>query len=221
MVPYRALVDRWSRQVLVYFIGLPGCQVSVWASDDHLAASPPIIREHLRWLARHGIGDGPDDEIEVLVEEDRSAVGGIGAIFESDLPLPSPEYVERAYAVSSATLVDLLDLLPSDDPRKTVRLADSTGEPVTLAGVIKHVAEMDRYYLGSLGLGEASPLPADTAEAVRTTFREVADLIESPFISENRRLSDGDSEDWTPMKFLRRRTGHIREHEPEIAQLLR
>ena len=221
MTRYEALVDRWSRQVLVYFVDVPGCQVSVFATEDHLAAAPPVISDYLGWLAAHGIADEPAGDIEVVVAEDRSAAAGIGAIFLSDLARPSTEYVLRANEVAGAVLEDLLGWRHRDDSAKTVRLADSAGEPVTLTGVIRHVAEMDRYYLDSVGRGGLPPLPDDPGEAVRTTFREVTDLIDSSFITENRRTTDASGEEWTPMKLLRRRTGHVREHYPEIEQLLR
>jgi hypothetical protein len=221
MMRFRALVDRWSRQVLVYFVEVPGCQVSVLATQDYLAAAPPVIGDYLRWLAVHGIADEPAGHIEVVVAEDRSAAGGIGAIFTTDLARPSPEYVRRANEVAGAVLEDLLDWQNREDPGKTVRLADSAGEPVTMAGVIRHLAEMDRYYLDSVGRGGLPPLPDDPAEAVRTTFREVSEHIDSAFIAANHRSIDAAGEEWTPMKLLRRRTGHVREHYPEIEQLLR
>jgi hypothetical protein len=88
--------------------------------------------------------------------------------------------------------------------------------------VLQHIAEMDRYYLACLGRGESPDLGGDPANSIRTSFDEVERFVRDLSAQEHReRRVDEAGEEWTTMKFLRRRTGHIREHMPELDELHR
>ena len=56
MVTFRALIEQWGRETLVFFDGWPGCFVSAATLEEAMAAAPAAVAEHIAGLTGHGLG---------------------------------------------------------------------------------------------------------------------------------------------------------------------
>jgi hypothetical protein len=218
-VTFRALIEQWTSETLVFFDGWPGCFVSAATPEEATAAAPAAVTHHLAWLAARGLPTpaGPAPEIE-LAEHLRPRPGTRGLRFDADLVAPTDEALERALAVGALACADLIGIHDRAGPERRGRSTPPGARELdrSLSDQLRHLAELDLAYVANLSDGQPTTivLPADPAEALRTSNRHVEKTLRTLPVSLRSQLFVRDGEEWTAAKVVRRRTGHLFEHYP-------
>jgi hypothetical protein len=200
-----AVAEVWSSETLVYVPSLPGYQVSGPALDSAFEAAYDRIDAFCQWLVEGELIPAPPESTELELVQTLPAEGTAGPIFGLDREPADDEHRELALSVGRAALSDLLFVL-DDTTRQNRPEAER---------ILRHVAELDRWYATRVAPASGSPFQALEDELVQSAslFEETIDGVPS------HRLFDVwtiDGEEWSIRKVLRRRTGHLREHLPEL-----
>ena len=212
------LVERWGVSYLGFVRELPGCQVGATDLDALVEAAPRVIASHLDWLGRQGLPSPAYGTIDVVIRELRDALpGGRGPCFMADRQAPSAEAIDEALQIGEAALAELVELyrlaLPAWQAASTRPAGWSPDE------ILHHVAELDVWYASRLNVGGRLEvdLLADPVVAVLVAGRTFASTVRSIPVERRGTVVEHDGEEWTLAKALRRRTGHLREHVPQLA----
>jgi predicted RNase H-like HicB family nuclease len=219
--PWRLLLEGWPKEWIGFVSELPGCSVKGRNRDEVLARAPEAIAMHLAWLDAHDLprpeGSGP----EVRVAEEMAATAqGVGPLFHDDRQPMRLEEIEAVHRVGSAAVADLLALWEraSEWERRT-RSAPQAGW--TPSEILRHVAELDRWYAARLSPAVSGmALPDDPAEAIRRADRAFIGVVRAWWSVWGETVVEREGEQWTVRKVLRRRTAHLREDAQQLAQWL-
>ena len=202
---WSVLIEEWTSESLAFVPDLPGFQITGDTPDDAFTTAKEVVGRYVAWLTEGELI--PDDFLvhDLELSEKRVAVDGAGPLFLADQIAPAADHVELALAVGRAALSDLL-FVRDDVPAESRNAADQ---------VLRHVAEMDRWYAMRISEANGKPFTSIEDELVQSAslFEETIDLA----IESNRTESwTIDGEQWSLAKVLRRRTGHLREHLPQL-----
>ena len=214
----RALIEVWPLEAGIYIHELPGVYASGPTTDAALEVLPDVVERHLAWLASHGfdIGDAP---VEIAIAEEMPAVEGrYGPLFDADREPLTTDAGEQALQIAGLARRDLVDLYRAvSDVRRSWRPEGGW----SIADHLVHVAEMERFYLGSLPWCVDSRLPDDPVRALQASalLAESA-LREAPEASRSAVFTHA-GERWTVAKVARRMAAHLREHLPWVQELAR
>lgn len=204
---YPAVVEVWSREALLFIPDLPGFQVNAPGPDDAVRLAPARLLAFLEWLSDLELITLPSDGADIEVVETLRAEGGAGPLFAADERTPDEEQVELALAVGRGEVSDIIELV-----------SDLGEIGMAEAGrVLTHLAELDRWYASRLRVDTTAS--ADVSDPVETLVSAASDVEEA--VDRRVELGSGgvwevDGERWSLAKVLRRRTGHLREHLPEL-----
>jgi hypothetical protein len=99
--------------------------------------------------------------------------------------------------------------------RELVTRRDLTGE---VAGIVRHLATAEQWYLGNIDLVPDGEEPDDPLE--RFAWIRAFTLRVLPTLAGRDILADCAGEGWTPRKVLRRVIWHERDHTQQIAAML-
>jgi hypothetical protein len=205
---FPAVVEIWTSEALLFLPDLPGFQVKAITGTDALDLARERVRPFLHWLEEGElIPELPVDSTIELVET-TPATGAIGPFFAADAQQSDAEQIEFGLSVGRAALSDLLFVFDDVDRERR-----SEAERV-----LRHVAELDRWYATRLSPAQGAPFAAIEDELVQSAslFEEVIDTL----VSAGRHADwVTDNERWSVAKALRRRTGHLREHLPDLIAL--
>ena len=202
-----AVVERWSREVQLYVPALPGFQVGGQSEAEVVELAEARIDGFLEWLAELALLPQSPEPVTVNVVEVRESVDGAGPIFALDAAVPNETQVELALAVGRAALSEIVDLA----------LDEGGGANPRLERVLAHLTELDVWYASRLGMATppigAGGEPIDALVATASAFEEAVDTHAERSTAV---VWEVDGEAWSLAKALRRRTGHLREHLPEL-----
>jgi predicted RNase H-like HicB family nuclease len=208
---WEAIVERWSSETLLFIPALPGFQVNGETGEDALADAEEQVDAYLQWL-RDGelLPENFPFPEGIAVTETRVASGEAGPMFDLDTEPIDADYAEFALAIGRAALSDLLFVF--DD-------VPDEGRP-DAERILRHVAEMDRWYATRMAPAQGKPFTAIEDELVQSAslFEETIDGMIASRQAATWTLND---EDWSIRKALRRRTGHLREHLADLLSLSR
>jgi hypothetical protein len=217
-MPFSLLVERWGASYLSFVPELPGCQFEETDLDALVEAALQVVAAHPDWLCRHGLSAPACGTIEVRVSELREALpGGRGPCFAADRLAPSTQAIDEALQVGEAALAELVELyrlaLPAWQAASPRPAGWSPDE------ILRHVAELDIWYASRLSRSGRLEVdvPADPVAAVRVAGRAFASTVRAIPVERHRAVFEHEGEEWTLAKALRRRTGHLREHAPQLA----
>jgi hypothetical protein len=203
-----AIAEVWSSETLVYVPPLPGFQVSGTALDAAFEAAYDRIDGFCQWLIDGEVIPTAPDSTELDLVQTLQAHRDHGPLFDSDREPATDEHRELALTIGRAALSDLLFVL--DDVTDVGRSASER--------VLRHVAELDRWYATRIAPASGSPFSALEDELVQSAslFEETIDGVPT---ARFREVWTIEGEEWSVRKVLRRRTGHLREHLPELLAL--
>lgn len=206
-----ALIEVWPREVLLYVPILPGFQISAESPEAALADAQNRIDAYRHWLRDGEFADDlpTDSDGDLVIAEQLSATGSAGPIFAVDSEPPQTDEIELALAVGRAALSDLLFVLDDVSPEHRT----------TAEHALRHVAEMDRWYATRITPAQGRPFAEIEDELVQSAslFEEIVDAVMAIDQPATWVL---DAEPWSVRKVLRRRTGHLREHLPDLLALV-
>lgn len=204
---YPAVIEVWSSESLLFVPDLPGFQVNGRSADDAIRLAPSRLLAFLEWLSELELITLPDDGADIEVVETIRSDGDAGPLFAADERTPGEDQVELALAVGRGEVSDIIEVV-SD--LGEVGMAEARR-------ILTHLAELDRWYASRLD-ADTTPSPAG-ADPIETLVQAASDFEEAV----DRRVELGaggvreiDGERWSLAKVLRRRTGHLREHLPEL-----
>lgn len=220
----RAVIERWSSENILYVCELPGCIVSARALDTALAAAPDAIRTYIRWAHTRGITLPPLDGVALtVVEEGTSAQRGIGPFFSADNGVVTAPDFERALAVCRAARDDLIALYQQADERQ--RVFKRSDDEWSAFEIMQHVAAMDLWYsTRTLSRYVEEPvytLPRDAIDAVKFAAECAEFTLRDVYEHRPGARFERDDEEWSLVKLIRRRAGHLREHYPQLLLAVR
>jgi hypothetical protein len=208
-VTWPALIEIWTSEVLGFIPNLPGLQVSGESVESVITRLDGAVDPYVAWLRDGELVSEAFSVQPVLLDQVEEARESKGPVFQHDQIAPDDDQVELALGVGRAAVSDLLFV--RDD-----LTADSL---IEADRILRHVAGMDRWYATRMLAANGTAFTSIEDELVQSAslFEETIDLVQSGRRVE---LWTVDGEDWTLAKVLRRRTGHLREHLPEIMALL-
>ena len=217
-MPFSLLVERWGASYLSFVPELPVCQFEATDLDALVEAALQVVAAHLDWLCRHGLSAPACGTIEVRVSELWEALpGGRGPCFAADRLAPSTQAIDEALQIGEAALVELVELYRLAHPAWQAASPRPAGWSPD--EILRHVAELDIWYASRLSRSGRLEVdvPADPVAAVRVAGRAFASTVRSIPVERRGTVVEHDGEEWTLAKALRRRTGHLREHAPQLA----
>ena len=211
---------------VAWVLDLPACFSSAQTQFDAVARAPERILAYYSWLSSH------DSSLPVITE---SIEVEIVETFHSFASAQDPEYlvnaffeddrrplhywdVELALRLLQWTRQDLLEIIPSatQEQLSMPMIGKARG---SIAGIIKHIAGAENWYLDQLDLGldraQLPDDPLDMLKGVRANTR--AQLVK---LIGNERITQNCDESWSARKVIRRTLWHERDHTQHIAYLL-
>lgn len=222
-MPYRAVLERWKTENILYINDLPGCTVKASNVDIVMAAAPDAISAYFRWATAHHILLGEKSLELAVVEEGRPLMEGVGPFFSTDShPLEEADYL-RGVQVMNAALGDLITLYEqADEHQRTYKFLPHEW---SARDVLKHIVETDLWYATRLrSMFDRKPdfdPPADPIEAARYAHDRVEDVMRDAFYNARASRFESEFEEWTLRKLIRRRAAHLREHYPQMLLAVR
>ena len=94
------------------------------------------------------------------------------------------------------------------------------GERWSIAGILKHVASAEWWYLDRLGMAFPSDqLPSEPGGRLDKVRTHMVDIL--PSLAESELVVGIEGEFWSPRKLLRRAVWHERDHTSHIRKLLK
>ena len=215
---------------VAWVFGHPGCYAYGPDPQSALSAAPQAIRDYAAWIENHCEEtwlDGGDCQVNLaenydvfFTDEnyDRVTSGyGVNAWFWNDWKPLEPLEVERTLRLLEWSRADLLETtctLP-----QAVLDRSYPGERWSIAGILKHVAGAEWWYLDRLGLAfPRAVLHNDTYERLEKVRAHLVQVL--PTLVGAIRVNGIDGEFWSPRKMLRRAVWHERDHTQHILKLL-
>jgi hypothetical protein len=208
----------------------PGCFADGADGEAALAALPAAWRAYTAWISTHTAQSWlPDEPAEIRTEDtwdgytineqfERAEDGyDVDAWFLSDWkPLTAVE-IERGLHILTWSRADLLAIVNPLSPEKLEQTYP--GERWSIAGILKHIAGAEWWYLDRLRLAfpraEVPDDPFQRLERVRTYFNQVLPTLEGL-----KQVVGINGEFWSPRKLLRRAAWHELDHISHIGKLL-
>jgi predicted RNase H-like HicB family nuclease len=196
-----AVVEEWPTEVCLYVPDLPGFISKADSGAGALAQANDALDGWIDWLVRSELVEQRPETGAINIVETLVASEGRGPAFALDREPFDAARTELALAVGRSILSDLLYQF------------DETpiGERPPVLSVLRHVAEMDRWYALRLIPASGKPFESIEDELVQSAsfFEETIDAIPNGQWTVEHVI---DGEVWTAGKALRRRTAHLHEH---------
>ena len=215
---------------LAWALEHPGCFANGADGEAALVALPAAWRTYTAWVAAHTAQSWlPDEPAEIRLEDawdgyiideafEHAADGyEVDAWFLHDWkPLTGAE-IERGRHILSWSRTDLLATVSSLSHEKLAQTYP--GERWSIAGILKHIAGAEWWYLDRLGLAfpraEVPDDPFQRLERVRTHLNQVLPTLEG-----SKQVVGINGEFWSPRKLLRRAAWQELDHISHIGKLL-
>ncbi len=219
-MPYPGLIEVWTREQLLFIAELPGLQVSAATTTELFRKLPLALSNHEFWLRRQGIGERlRDDTAEVVEKIAADAERGM-PYFQADVAPPGEALIALAQQIAERSRQDLIAIFRRN---RTASVTTQAFGKLTVPALLREVARLDTWYSSVFAADPEAdatvPLSRDPVEAL-----EQADALFQQRLRELAPERHGEvwaahGELWTLAKIVRRRTGHYREHFPELAPL--
>lgn len=218
-------------RTVVWVLEHPGCFSYGDNSQEALDTLPAALKEYNEWLVRYEQEAGRipldqdlhiDSTWEVFHIDENFAVTSEGyevnAWFQDDWkPLAEKEIVLgiELLRMSRADLLSIVEGLGEE----TMNLK-LPGERWSIAGILKHVASADWWYLDRLGMAfPGDQLPSEPGERLNMVRTHMVDIL--PSLAGSKLVVGIEGEFWSPRKLLRRAVWHERDHTFHIRKLLK
>ncbi len=223
---YSALVEEWGAETLLFMRELPGCFASAPTVAEAVAGADATVARYLGWATALGLTVPGDGTVAVAVAEHIAPhPGEDGILFTADREAPTQGHIDLALRVGALLCAELIGLYQGASHERRARtLAPGTDQlHQAIPAQLRHIAALDLAYIAPLsapaGVAPDGALPADPAEALTASNRQVEAVVRGVPAEARARVFTEDGELWTVAKVLRRRTGHLSEHYPSISAL--
>lgn len=216
---FRALVEEWPGESMVFFRELPGCFATAVTTDAALQAAPAAITRYFRWLKANDLSviEENVDSVEVVLSERLpSKDGSTGPLFVADRAEPDAVEIDNALNVS-ATARALIIEIAANIPVQQLEQAITPGN-WSLMQHLRHVLENEIWYVSRLQERPVVPTVPATMSADDVAMKIFEDAMDNEVILRELTLEqrtgvfEHDGEEWTAAKVLRRQAEHLYEH---------
>jgi len=218
-------------RTIVWVLEHLGCFSYGENSQEALDALPAALQEYNEWLVRHEQGARVipldldfhiDGTWEVYQIDENFAVTSEGyevnAWFQDDWKPLAEKEIALGIELLSMSRADLL-LTVEGLGEETMNLK-LPGERWSIAGILKHVASADWWYLDRLGMAFPSDqLPSEPGERLDKVRTHMVDIL--PSLAGSKLVVGIEGEFWSPRKLLRRAVWHERDHTFHIRKLMK
>ncbi len=199
---------------------LPGCFATQKDRDAAIKAVPAAVDSYVAWCQSHGLRisglSGPMIVSEVIRAWNYEEDNEVNAFFASDRPPLMTEELAEAGRLLTIARADLLASVENIDPEDMAKTFP--GERWPIAGVLRHVANAELWYLDRLGLAlPQAELPADPKERLESVRRHL--LSSLPALASRTGVVALSGELWSARKVMRRTLWHERDHTVHIHKL--
>jgi len=217
---------------LAWALGNPGCFAYGENGQAALVAMPKAIADYASWIETRNDGQGWVDtgQIELfeadswevyVIDEDFNLVEEgyeVNAWFRHDWKPLSADEIARGIQLLAWSREDLLDVVKG---LSQARLdVEYIGERWSIAGILKHVAGAEWWYLDRLGLSfPKKEIPVDPFLRLEAVRRWTLAVL--PGLAGLQQVVGVDGEFWSPRKMLRRAVWHERDHSQHIRKIIR
>ncbi len=215
---------------LAWALDFPGCFAYGADGPAAVVAMGRAIPAYIAWLERHGAALGFDpSEIDIRLVEtwDVYSVNAdlepvpigyeVNAWFRDDWRPFDPPEIERGALLLAYSREDLLRAVSGLSAEELD--VKQPGERWSLRGILKHVANAERWYLECLEqpVRESAQL---SGEAFERLAQVRADLLAAlPGLAGSRQVLGKEGEFWSPRKLLRRAVWHELDHVEQLRKL--
>ena len=215
--------DRW----IAWAVDLPGCFSPAWTESEAIAKAPEHIAAYFSWLKSHDDSlTAPGGRVETQVVETFHSYPSrvqsdylVNALFEHDRRPLAYWDVEAALRLLAWTREDLLAAVrgATEETLNAPRPREIGG---SVAGVLRHVAGAENWYLEQMGMGVGRDrLPEDPLLMLTTVRMNTSARL--PELVEDSRVLEGDGgELWSGRKVVRRALWHELAHTRHVGRLL-
>lgn len=217
---YIVCAEEVEGQWVAHVPDLPGCFATQKDRDSAIKAVPAAVDAYVAWCQSHGLRisglSGPMIVSEVIRAWDYEEDNEVNAFFASDRPPLMAEELSEWERLLTIARVDLMASVESVDPEDMAKTFP--GERWPIAGVLRHVANAELWYLDRLGLAlPQAELPPDPKERLERVRRHL--LSSLPALSSRTGVVALSGELWSARKVLRRALWHERDHTVHIHKL--
>jgi hypothetical protein len=203
---WEAVVEVWPSETVLYVPVLPGFFTKGRTVGEAFQRAGNTIDAYASWLVDDEFLETPPKPGPVFILQELAGQDGAGPFFDIDHDPPEEDFLEVALAIGREFTSELLyqfDNAPA-------------GHRDEFERILRHVAELDRWYANRLLPGiiaPASELEADLIESA-SAYEETIDelFLDTPAVT---RTIGGET--WSLSKALRRRTVHLNEHLLDLA----
>ena len=217
---YVVCVEEMEDQWIAHVPDLPGCFTTHKERDKAVQAVPKALDDFIAWCHGHGLRIKGLTEPMVVTEVIRSWEFEDGhmvnAFFASDRPSIHEQEMDEYEVLLKATMEDLFAVV--DGMRASDLMEEIPSERWPIAGILKHVARADWWYLDRLGVAfSRAELPEDAFDCLY----KVGDyfLATLPQLCQRTGVTTMAGETWSARKVLRRCLWHRRDHSDHIRRL--
>src|SRR4051812_33221740 len=148
---FRALVEEWPGESMVFFRELPGCIVLAATPEAALQAAPAAIEQYIRWLKTNDlvIIEGNIHPINVVLAEQRSSITNAhGPLFDADITEPTELEIDNVLNVAATARALIIEVI-ANVPEQLLPQALTPGS-WSLAQHLQHIAENENWYVSRL-----------------------------------------------------------------------
>lgn len=217
---------------LAWALDYPGCFAYGSEGSEAIISAPQALLRYKEWVDSHlpdswmkDLGDF-DVHLEESVDdytinhEFELAADGyeVNAWFRHDWKPLSAEDIRRGMLTLSWSREDLLEMVAGLTPSQMA--CEFEGERWSIAGILRHVANAEHWYLSRLGLAASTrqELPEDVFERLLTVRRHLDSVL--PALAGCTTVVGIDGEFWSARKLLRRAAWHEIDHIDHIFKLM-
>ena len=228
-----------------WVLGHPGCFAYGMDGSEAMAAVPQAIRDYRQWIAAHtseswlAATDSERSERSERSEQSEQSEYHLEETWECYSINSDYELVQDGYEVNAWFRHDWIPLSGEDIQRgllllrwgredllKTVstlpiEILERTypKERWSIAGILKHIAGAEWWYLDRLGLAfPREDVPEDPFERLKKVREKLVEIL--PGFAASRQVVGVSGEFWSPRKLLRRAVWHEYDHIAHIRKLL-
>jgi predicted RNase H-like HicB family nuclease/uncharacterized damage-inducible protein DinB len=199
---------------------LPGCFSTHRDREAAIGGVPQAVEGYLAWTRGHGLVitglSAPMIVTEVIRAWNYEPDYEVNAFFASDRPPVASDELQEFQRLLEATRKDLLEVVQDLDVEALERQVP--GERWPIAGVLRHVANSEWWYLDRMGVAS---LPRQISEEPleRLTIVRSHILERLPALADRTGVVALSGETWSARKVLRRTVWHERDHTEHIRKI--
>jgi hypothetical protein len=218
-------------RTIVWVLEHLGCFSYGGNSQEALEAVPAAVQVYNEWLVKHEQGSRViplDQDFHIdgtwemyQIDENFSVTSEgyeVNAWFRDDWKPLTEQEIALGIELLSMSRADLLTAIKGlGKERMNLKLP---GEWWNIAGILKHVASADWWYLDRLGMAVPSnQLPSKPGKWLDKVRAHMVNIL--PGLAGSILVVGIDGEFWSPRKLLRRAVWHERDHTFHIRKLLK